>query len=545
MAFLKKNGFWIANFLLAATMIGVWFFETGRTTKLAEEQIGKIKSKVSAIDAVKRVSAEEGVAAHPNETTAKGMELKLQKLADSIANAWSIRYQAQQNIMKWPDEILFGAAGKRFREEFSKYNPPETLPLETTGYSEEMKLLLRVYKQQIPSEMANICSIIKSDWQFQDQLDAAIAREDVGSGGDTDKNDPAGAGAEVSEEEKERQRKEAFETGRQIVAWNSTNQQLWLEKLTRFKGRDDNSFSVNLPTPSQVYMLQQDLWLLEAMFEIIRNVNAQRDSDGNMVIGADGKPVMVPANDLAAIKRIDHIVFGREALSRLGTITDTISAAEQKSASRAGGGARPRPGGAGGGGSKSSDLGFAYRGQPAFHGRYVNEKLEPIEAEKIQKSVTATTLPAENLEVVVAKRVPVRLAVQMDERKIASFLAACANSPFAFEVWQVRINRHDSDEQITLRGSEGGGQGAGAAGRDDDDRQGRGRDESQFGSMEGGGGSGGSANLANTGSGSSGATSVAVRGNFDVGVEFYGIVKIYNPVNETVLGRQKNDAAGP
>ena len=537
MAFLKKNFFWIANFLLAAAMIGVWFYSTGAITQATNDRITEIKSKVSAADAVRRVSAEEGAGAHPNQTTEDGMKIKLDRLADSITKAWGDRYAAQQDIMKWPNEILFGDAGRAFLQEFKKYDPPETLPLENKGNTEQMKRLLRMYKQQIPSQMQNICSIIKSDWHYQDQLDRTATQES-----EDEQGDDAGPNTDdgQSAEEREEERRKAFESGRQIVSWNENNQLLWFQKLTRFRGRDDNEFRVNLPTPSQVYMLQQDLWLLEAMFEIIRTVNAEKNEDGSMVVDADGKPVMVAANDLAPIKQIDHVVFGREALSLLGEITDTISVANQKSAV-AGRGGRGGRGGAGKG-SASSDLNFAYLGQPAFHGRYVNENLEPIEADKIQKVLTAAKLPADNLEVVVAKRVPVRLAVQMDERKIASFLAACANSPFAFEVWQIRINRHDGEEIIKLRGSEGAVSGGPGGGR----REGGGRGNLGVSGLGGGAGLGGAAGgLGGGGSSGGGAGSIAVRDTFDVGVEFYGIVKIYNPVNEACLGRNADDAAGP
>ena len=528
-------------------MIGVWFYATGAITASTDSRISEINSKDNAATAVSSVSAEDDARAHPNETTEAGMSEKLDKLADSITSAWTTRFESQQSLMTWPEEVLFGEAGQQFRNEFDKYNPPETLPLENKGSSERMKRLLRVYKQQIPVQMEKICAMIKSDWQFQEQLDTAATAQTTPSApkeGDAgvESNDDAGEGdnnVEAPEARREKERAEAFASGRQVVAWSETNQLLWFQKLTSFQNRDDNEFSVNLPTPSQVYMLQQDLWLLEAIFEIIREVNSEKDGEGNAKRGEDGNPILVAANDLATIKRIDHVVFGREALSLLGTITDTIAAAEATASTS--GRARGRGKASK---SESSDLSFAYLGQPAFHGRYVNANLEPIEAEKIQKVLTAKTLPADNLEVVVAKRVPVRLAVQMDERKIAEFLAACANSPFSFEVWQVRINSHDGEEVIKLRGSEGGGStgtGRGAANRGA-------RDDSAMTSASGGGGGGGSsgsANLSGSKPGGTGSDAIAVRNNFDVRVEFYGIVKIYNPVNEACLGRNADDAARP
>jgi hypothetical protein len=289
--------------------------------------------------------------------------------------------------------------------------------------------------------------------------------------------------------------------------------------MTQFKNRDDNEFSTALPSPSQVYMLQQDLWLLEAIFRIIREVNAKTDENGNLVVDEQGKTKMVMANDLAMIKNIDHVVFGREALSLLGNIFDaskTTTPVGGTDAVRGGFSAgRSAPGGAPSG-SQQSDLHLKYDGQPAWHGRYVNANLEPIEAATVQAAVSGETLPADNLELVVAKRVPVRIAVQMDERAIPRFLAACANSPFAFEVWQVRINRHDPAEVIKLRG---GGDGAVATSR-----------------QAGGAGVAGIGGPSDESTRKAANATVALRRDYDVGVEFYGIIKIYNPVNEKLLG---------
>ena len=140
-----------------------------------------------------------------------------------------------------------------------------------------------------------------------------------------------------------------------------------------------------------------------------------------------------------------------------------------------------------------------------------------FESEKILQVINAKSLgevPQEELELVIAKRVPFRVAVKMDERRIADFMAACANSPFAFEINQVRINKHDPNgEEIPIggvSGSDGIGSSdlsAGAAG-------------SGIGGGPGGGGT---------------SQAVEIRTNFDVNVEFYGIVKIYNPVREDLL----------
>ena len=105
----------------------------------------------------------------------------------------------------------------------------------------------------------------------------------------------------------------------------------------------------------------------------------------------------------------------------------------------------------------------------------------------------------------------------MDERKIPDFIAMCANSNFVFEVNQLRVNRHLEVEPIAFNGgvakndTGGGGMMGGMPGSS-------------------GGGPGGGTSLPPLKS-----RDVESRINFDVSVEFFGVVKLYNPVRENFL----------
>ncbi len=316
---------------------------------------------------------------------------------------------------------------------------------------------------------------------------------------------------------------------RYAVIWDDQNQEMWHRKLTEFKGLDDHFLPVVDPTPLQVYMLQQDLWLLEAIFDIIRSVNGDAD-----------------ANDLAVIKRIDHIAFGREARSQLGELTPYDPMLQGSNAS----------GAESSGLTASSDFASRGRGGPEesaaggdgfdkfgsfspYHGRYVDVNFEPLTADLVRSVLTGDTLPTDNLELLVAKRVPVRIALRMDERKIPEFMTACANSPFAFEINQIRLNRHEPGGGIEFNG---GGYGQGNQQGGGDDRGGM--------AMSGlGGRSGLSGGAGLTGGREGGETApeasdVETRTNYDVDVEFYGIVKIYNPVREKLLRRAAGEEVG-
>lgn len=197
----------------------------------------------------------------------------------------------------------------------------------------------------------------------------------------------------------------------------------------------------------------------------------------------------------------------------------------------------------------------------AYHGRYVDLKYEPIPADVVKNVIIGDVLPETNLELIVAKRIPFRIALKMDERKINDFVAACANSEFVFEVKQYRINRHIANDGIQFKGGAskvdvGVSGGAGGMGGPGMGMGGPGMGKSGPG-MGGGMGAGmGGPGMGMGGPGMGGglsvelddlvSTTVESRTNHDVDVEFYGIIKIYNPVREDFLRKaagQQIDAA--
>jgi hypothetical protein len=482
LAWAKKHRFWLSSGFLAIAMVGCWLWATMAIDKDSERYTSEVKTKITQVESILKVSAEEGVQAHPNSVTEEGMQALLNQSADEIVKAWKLRYDAQSKILQWPKEIQ---ADEKFIAHFDHHNPPETYPGESEKGIEGFSLF---YLNQIPRQMERICKdILRAKWNY----------------------DPAYKDSQLTPEE---------ELSRFAVVWDDTNQELWNQKLTRFQGYDDHANSMKGPTGLQIYMLQQDLWLLEAMFEVIRQINGD-----------------VHANDLAKIKKIDHVVFGREANSRLGKLSE-VHAGQIAATSNTMGQLTESPTGD----TATPSTFDPFASKKPFHGRYVDASFNPISADDVLKVLQAVkrgeTLPDSRLELVVAKRVPVRIALKMDEREIPNFMTACANSPFAFEIHQVRKNRHVPGEGIVLNGTTGtsiamagGPRGSGRIGASD-----------VSGARSGGGGRsgrpGGAGGSAAQGSGNTEPTKgVETRTSYDVDVEFFGVVKIYNPVSENYL----------
>lgn len=493
---IKKNVFWMCCGFLSLTMVGIWSFASGTLAEQTRKNTADVKKSINAVKRILSIKPHDiqRNGGHPNKGTEDGMEKELAATIDSIVEAWEIRKQAQEKILVWPKVI----PNDSFVKFFGQYNPAETFPEEFTP-GLRLADLLELYREKIPEQMIYLCGdeVLRTRWNF----------------------DPANLVAmETSTDEVEDEYGGSFATGEGIdlnkyaVIWSDKNQLLWNQKLSVFQNRDDNRRETNDPTPLQCYMLQQDLWLLEAMFKIIREVNGGSN-----------------ANDLSVIKIIDHVVFGREAGGQLGELTMP----DRRLAGLAAAAGTAKFGEPLDDDDDKFDVDDIVFGQAftrddndpnamtssaslvPYHNRYVDVNFEPLPADVVQAVITGQGLPENNLELFVSKRVPVRIALKMDERRISDFMAACANSPFAFEIQQVRWNRHEpGGADIPLGGASTMIGSAGA-------------DKLRDMNIDMGVSLGSSETLV--------SAPIETRTSYDVNVEFYGIVKIYNPVRADEL----------
>ncbi|MEQ1906238.1 MAG: hypothetical protein ABL888_18785, partial [Pirellulaceae bacterium] len=252
---IKKNGFWIACGVLSLAMIGTWWWMTGsvRLAQLGNES--QIEQAAKGAQEVKTKSFEgapAGTVVHPTAASEVGMKKQIDAGVRKMIEAWELRRTAQEDILKWPEEVL---KSSEFSQKFSKYDPPQKFDLKNADGSEvipPMPNLLLIYKELIPKRMENIAAIIKTSWEFAEQ--PPVAQNPDG------KNRPI---AQVSSDK----------SLSVIVRWNEENQKLWYDKLTKFSNLDGNLSKDEVPLPRQAFALQEDLWLLEAFFYIVKKVN--------------------------------------------------------------------------------------------------------------------------------------------------------------------------------------------------------------------------------------------------------------------------------
>lgn len=167
------------------------------------------------------------------------------------------------------------------------------------------------------------------------------------------------------------------------------------------------------------------------------------------------------------------------------------------------------------------------------HLRYIDKEFKPITSTAYRQSVSSNQLGTDSWMSVV-KRVPVRLRLRVDERRIAEILEKCANAKIPLEVRQITLIGGDLPADTTTSAKRDSGVGPGDP------------------SVASGGGAGGaSMTLSDSddrdaSQGASGAAgsgkeqtfkSPEFNSHFLVPLEIYGVMKFYSAPAPEALGR--------
>jgi hypothetical protein len=167
--------------------------------------------------------------------------------------------------------------------------------------------------------------------------------------------------------------------------------------------------------------------------------------------------------------------------------------------------------------------------------RYVDVDLNPVQAETARQALTVAT--ATDAILAVAKRMPVRLQLQVDIRRLNRLLAECGNANLPLEIRQVRINPPAGGAGGGgMGGGMGGGGGMPMMGNMGAGAGGAPPPMGGEGGMMGGGAMGGGAMGGMMGGMGRGRVATIAAQSYDVNVELFGLVYIYNPPNQSKLG---------
>lgn len=502
---IKPYAFWIACVAVLLGSLGTWYMSTGT---LAEERNSRFSQANSGFSTITGLKAKEGD--HPNEATSKGMQALNQAQGEEIARGWSLQYERQKDVLVWPSSF-----DEDFQNAVRPLRPIESVPYPTLN-PPISDTLRRRYRDFIEDELPKLAEIIKGKWQVTRDASGALGQPPAGPLG------PDG--------------RPMVEVDRSTVIWHPENQKEILDYHYGFTTRE------SAPETLEVLYAQEDLWVLQNLMGIIKTTNE----------GAEGR------HD-APVKQIFFVRIGMSALGYAGQVEPVLSAS-----AAAGGGFAP--GGEGGPGPQSpygppgpqqpgvtpqpgatdgatastvvdprQDAEFNAR-DPA-NWRYVDANNMPLAGVQLRRALATTTPSEADALLTVAKRVPIRMYLEIDQKRLSKLLAEMGNAPLPVEVRQVRVNRDPAPLGAVDTFFAGAGTGAVAS-------QPGGGEGGRFTMPPRGGGYG--ENFGGIMPGNQGNLSITRDATLDtnlIKLEIYGIVYLYNPVIPGVLGLQPG--AGP
>lgn len=413
---------------------------------------------------------------HPNQFSHQGMDGLIAAEVDDVYRAWTFQYAKQQGILVWPNR--FDANFHRKVENLKPIEMHVPFPIEREVLDANQRAQ---YRNFIRDELPKLADIIGAKWGKSESQSAP---------------------------------------DESLVKWSEANQTNWEDSRFSWAKAD--------PTTLDVLYAQEDYWILEAILQIIARANGD-----------------VRGRYQATVKEIEFIETGPDAIGLAGQIMAPNSTAQSSPGSSGSMGLEGMDEGSGlGGGDAAAAMAAAASGNtggapaktsldPAEY-RYVDKDFKPVSAERLRNAYTSRS--KDDAFLAVAKRVPVRMRVKMDQRRLHRLITECGNYVLPLEVRQVRINC-GSGSTFQGRGSSGGGgmelaMGGGGTGgmfSVDDGNEGMGADAGNIG-MAGGGGMG--MNM-----GANPRAALSDISPWDVDVEIYGIIYLYNPVDREKIGK--------
>lgn len=549
MRVLVKQRFWVLSGVIAIFGVVIWYLSTAAGTKEFNDRKSKIEGQYS------KVSQVLGVQNHPNDELHKRMDAINAETKERVYQAWMTQWERQLAVLVWPPELE-----KDFEAVVSNLRPAEAIPFPTPR-EKEIGIEYRTrYRDYIQTVLPNLAKIIDSNWNARTGGGGGAGPGGVGGSGlsgfgaGAPGGAPPGAGAAPGMMAPGGAASTVAEPDH-VVYWSPANQTAIAEKY------DWSARADNMPKTLEILYAQEDLWILTSLMGVVARTND----------GAD-------ARYKAAVKQIVSIDLGATA-QRGGSIQrlsgDAAAASGPGGMGPPGGGMMPpgaggmgppgaggmMPPGAGGmmppgtggmmppGGGGMGPPGAGGMGPGGAAGasgdpleaRYVDTDLMPLAASRIREALQVRA-PNDALLAVV-KRMPVRLQLVIDIRRLNRLLAECGNSSLPLEIRQVRINRDGSSSSSassmdSMSGPSAGGMappggGAGGGGMAPPGMQ-----------TGGGGGIGGIGGMAPSRGRIGGASTAAEEDSFETKVELFGLVYLFNPVNEAKLGSPARPADG-
>ena len=498
--------FWILSGIVLLASGIIFYMTHSSLTEMIDTRTKKIESKYTELTGVKN-----SVPTHPNAFSHKEMDQVYQSLKVDVRQAWETQYSQQIPLLVWPKVFKF----EETWEIFNQARPIEKMvdfPINPATLGKFAKVTVndrKVYRDYIGPEFKRVAEIIGTKWKAK--LEAASQQPNFAGLGSSSMGGAPGMNANAPVADPD-----------EIVRWAEASQQKLLGQVLPWYNQPDP------PSVLDIYYAQEDLWLMTALMEIIKETNA-----GAM------------DNSQTIVREIEWIRMGKAANLYAGALNAGEATGGGQSPYGGGGGpgADYKPGGgmpsgySMGGGKTEGNKGGALAASKAVpdpaEDRYVTfatgAEFKPRKAAELRSSMK--NLTTANAVDAIAKRVPIRLRLKVDPGKVNKLITACGNAKMMLEVYQLRWNTAPAEEGS---GSGGGAGGAEGGGSKPTASSGGGS------STASDGGIGVPSGMGGFGAAGSGASSaIVLKPESEVTIEIFGLMYFYNPVNDQVLAADK------
>jgi hypothetical protein len=500
-----KYSFWIVSGLVLILASVIFYLTKSELDSAISSRKSTLETAFKNIQAVSSKTS-----THPNDASHKEMTKRLDILKQDVAEAWKFQYERQREFLTWPKDAFFQPKTYEIFDSLRPFEkvvpfplpdkPPAPLDLVTVRDRE-------VYRGYIAPEFPELSKRIGSSWKYS--IDAFSSG--TGQGGfappmGTGSFAPPGLGGTAGGTTASA---EAANDSKDLVRWSEASQKELVSAVLPWFSRQGQPPSIH-----EIYYAQEDIWVIRGLMDII----AQTNSDAR-------------ENFQAVVREIEWIRTGSKVSRDAGALYASAAAGGGGGmmgmggmpgmggggppAGYSGGGAGGAPagyGGAGGGKGGLVPAAAAQRVDPA-DGRYVDTNFKPLTGAQLRSAMNLAT--ANDAVIAVAKRIPVRLRLKVDESQIGRLITECGNGKMMLEVLQLRYN---TDPAPAAGAAGGGGGGADMAG---------GSAKPSF------GGAGGMGMMSEEGtSGTGGAAAAAGADESSTGeipIEIFGLIYLFNP----------------
>ena len=390
---LQRQHFWVLTVVAILVALGCWW--RGANALLAEYQSnrGKIESEFTAAGAVRSKPY------HANADIQKAQSDQIANQQKSVHELWKQLYARQTaGVLKWPSNL-----SQEFRNYVEKLKFGDNIP---------------------PNLRSHYNNYIRDHFPELPKIVGALEAPEGQQGYNANSFDPR---AMIGRGFQEGSGAQAMEEPDYLVIW--ADQQLVRDELNPGL----------TPTPKRIWKTQEDLWVYEALLQIIANTNkaahADRFSNSAVRVIQSLEVGRTAAQASRGTGRIEMVATAPTAGGETGAMAEGAIAdprAMESAGAAMGGEMVDRVYGEGGRGGTGMDL--AANDAELFNNRYVGADGAPI-ADPGDGNPAAFGTEF--------KRLPVRMTLRMDQRWLPQLISECANAPLQVEVQEVRINPAD------------------------------------------------------------------------------------------------------